>query len=142
MRALKRLPGWRRRFEAAIDEIKLQPFDWETQFDCAPGLAGKMVLAITGEDLAGPYRGRYRSRTGAIRVLRDSGFDNLADLVGSMLPEIHPSKATIGDIAAFAMDTPFGYALGVVNGERVFVLKDEGIGTMDLLQASRAFKVG
>lgn len=139
---LKRKPGWRSRFEAAIDEIKYVPFDWSTQHDCGPGLVGRLVHAMTGEDVAAPWRGRYSSRNGALRVMRNEGFDNLADLVASVLPEIHPSQARIGDIAAFEMASPFKFALGVVNGDRVFVLKPEGIGTMNLLAAKRAFRVG
>lgn len=139
----KRVRDWRSRFEAVVDEIKLMPFDWRTQHDCGPGLAGRLVEAITGEDLARPYRGKYRTAKGALSVMKRAGFDDLADLVASMLPEIHPSQAKIGDIAAFPMEgSPFRHALGVVNGERVFVLHPEGIGTMDLLAASRAFKVG
>jgi hypothetical protein len=74
--------------------------------------------------------------------MRQAGFRNLADMVAVMLPEIHPSEARIGDIAAIEIDTPFGYALGVVNGERVFVLREDGMGTVDLLDAKRAFRVG
>ncbi|WP_029723070.1 DUF6950 family protein [Sinorhizobium medicae] len=141
MSALKRLPGWRRRFEAAIDEIKARPFAWG-EHDCGPGLAGRLALAMTGVDCAAQYRGAYDSASGALRVMRDAGFDNLADLVASVLPEVHISAASIGDIAAVPDDTPFGYALGVVNGERIFVLKTDGVGTVDLLDATRAFKVG
>lgn len=139
---LARVPGWRARFEAAVDEIKHRPFDWATQHDCGPGLAGRLVLALTGTDVAAPWRGRYTTRAGAIRAMQESGFATLADLVASLLPEIRPAQARIGDLAAFPMDTPFGHALGVVNGERVFVLKENGIGTMGLLQATRAFRVG
>lgn len=142
MKTLERLPNWRTRFEAAIDEIKYVPFDWSTQHDCGPGLAGRMVYAITGEDLTVKYQGKYNSAAGALKVMRKAGFDNLADLVGSFLPEIHPSQASLGDIVAYEMDSPFGFALGIVNGERVFVLRPEGVGTMDLLAAKRAFKVG
>lgn len=139
---LKRLPNWRTRFEAAIDEIKFVPFDWSEQHDCGPGLAGRMVYAITGEDLTAKYQGRYKSAKGALKIMRSAGFDDLADLVASFLPEIHPSEASLGDIVAYEMNSPFGFALGVVNGERVFVLRPEGVGTMDLLAAKRAFKVG
>lgn len=138
---MKRLPDWRMRFEATIDDIRHHPFAWGSH-DCGPALAGRMIEAITGEDLARPYRDRYRTASEALRVMRDAGFSNLADLAGSLLPEIHPSRARIGDIAAFPMDGPFRSALGVVNGERVFVLRPEGLGTMSLLQAHRAFKVG
>ncbi|HEV2502325.1 MAG TPA: hypothetical protein VGV39_04585 [Mesorhizobium sp.] len=142
MTDLVRLPDWRLRFDAAIDEIRYVPFAWEDQHDCALGLPGRLVCAMTGEDLTTRYRGKYKSARGALGIVRRAGFDNLADMVGSILPEIHPSQATIGDLAAYEMDSAFGYALGVVNGERVFVLRPEGIGTMDLLDAKRAFKVG
>lgn len=139
---LTRLPNWRSRFEAAIDEIKFVPFDWSTQHDCGPGLAGRLVYAMTGQDLTVRFHGKYNTAKGALKVMKSAGFDNLADLVASFLPEIHPSQASLGDIVAYEMDSPFGYALGVVNGERVFVLRPEGVGTMDMLAAKRAFKVG
>lgn len=138
---LKRLPLWRTRFETAIDEIKHRPFAWG-QNDCGPGLAGKLVLALTGADYASGYVGRYDDAVSAYRLMQAEGFDDLADLVGAILPEIHISRATIGDIAAIPTDTPFRHALGVINGERIFVLTENGMGTVDLLSATRAFKVG
>lgn len=138
---LKRLPDWRRRFEEAMDEIKARPFAWGDH-DCGPGLAGRLAYAITGVDCAAQYRGAYDSASSALRVMREAGFSNLGDLVASILPEVHISAASIGDIAAVPDDTPFGFALGVVNGERIFVLKADGVATVDLLDATRAFKVG
>lgn len=139
---LSRLPDWRVRFEAVADDIKGRPFDWKTQHDCGPGLVGALVRAMTGEDVAKRWRGTYRTERGALRVMRREGFRDLADLVASMLPEVHPSQARIGDIAAFATGSAFGHALGVVNGERVLVLRPEGFGSMGLLDAARAFRVG
>ena len=138
---MERLPKWRARLEAAIDDIKSKPFSWEDN-ECVTGLAGKVILAVTGEDPTKPYQGKYNDSVSALRVMRQTGFKNLGDLTASILPEIHPSQAKIGDIAAIKMDSPFGYALGVVNGERVFVLMENGIGTVDLLECQRAFKVG
>lgn len=138
---LTRLPDWRSRLEKALDAITYLPFEWGSH-DCGPSLAGRVVYAVTGEDVAAPWRGRYSTRAGALKVMRSAGFDNLGDLVASTLPEIHPSRARVGDLAAFPMDTPFGFALGVVTGERVHVLKAECIGTVGLLQCTRAFKVG
>lgn len=141
---MKRQDGWRKRLERAIDEIRYAGFDWQAQHDCALGLAGRAVHAITGEDVIAPWRGKYKSRKGALLAMKRVGFDNIADAVASILPEIPegPCMAQIGDIVAFPSDGPFGYSLGVVNGERVLVLREEGIGTMDLLQATRAFRVG
>lgn len=139
--SLTRLEDWRFRYDAAIDEIKTRPFDWKAH-ECVTGLAGRIVLEITGVDLISEHAGRYDDAASAVRFMRGLGFDNLGDLVASMLPEIHPSKAEIGDIAALKVDSPFRYALGVVNGERIYFLGEAGFGTMDLLDAQRAFKVG
>ncbi|WP_320202474.1 DUF6950 family protein [Agrobacterium rosae] len=141
MTALSRLPDWRIRVEDAITDIKAKPFDWKSH-DCVIGLAGRIVLEITGVDLTAQYAGSFENATSAARLVRELGFSSVGDLVASRLPEIHPSHAVMGDIAAIAMDGPFGHALGVVNGERVFVLGEHGFGTVDLLDAQRAFKVG
>lgn len=138
---LTRLRDWRRRYETAIDEIKSRPFAWYTH-DCGRGLAVRLVLAITGTDFSDRYADTYDDAAGAVRVLRRYGFANLGELVATMLPVIHPSRAEIGDIAAIAIDGPIGHALGVVNGERIFVLTETGIGTVDLLDAVMCFKVG
>ncbi|CAD7055487.1 hypothetical protein RHAB21_00727 [Pseudorhizobium halotolerans] len=138
---LTRHKDWRRRYEAAIDEIKARPFVWG-EHDCGPSLAGRLVHAMTGVDLSAQYAGTYHDALSAARLIRELGFETLGDLVASMLPPIHPSQAEIGDIAAIAMDGPIGHALGVVNGERIFVLTETGVGTVDLLDAAICFKVG
>lgn len=139
---LTRLPNWRARFDAECDRIRLTPFSWGSH-DCGPGLAGNLALAVTGVDVASHYRGRYTTMIGALRVLRNSGFSSLGDLVASLLPEHdHPSMARVGDVVAIASASAFGHALGVVNGERVFVLTERGIGTVDRSDAVRAFRVG
>ncbi len=45
-------------------------------------------------------------------------------------------------IAAVQDDDDFVYALGVVNGDRVFVISPNGLSTRDISEAVRAFKVG
>lgn len=139
---LKRVPRWRAAFDVACDRMRLEPFAWGVN-DCAVGLACNMVLALTGVDVGAAYRGRYTTRVGALRVLRREGFETLGDLTASLLPEWpHPSMARIGDIVTVPTGSEFGDALGVINGERVFVLMDNGFGTVDRAVASRAFKVG
>lgn len=142
MTALVRRKDWRARFEATVDEIKAKPFEWGTH-DCGPNFAGRLVSAITDVDIAAQYAGAYANEEEALAVIHNAGFSTLGEMVASMLPEIHPSQARIGDVAAIAVDRPIGHALGVVNGERIFVLMPSGgIGTVSLLTASMAFKVG
>lgn len=138
---LTRRHDWREHYEAAIDEIRFTPFAWGTH-DCGPSLAGRLVKALTGEDLAAEYAGTYTDPRGAVRIIREAGFSSLGEMVASMLPVGHPSEAQIGDIAAIKEDGPIGHVLGVVNGERIYVLTEKGIGTVDLLDAEMIFKVG
>ncbi|MGD9476152.1 DUF6950 family protein [Shinella sp. G-2] len=139
--ALTRLPNWRSRLEAVMDDIRLRPFEWHTH-DCGRGLAARVVMAVTGVDIGAQYDGEYHDAASAARLIRSHGFASLGDLVASLLPAVHPSQAQLGDIAAIRMDGPIGHALGVVNGERILVLMDIGYGTVDLLDAEVCFKVG
>jgi len=139
---LKRKPLWRADFKRVIDDMRRRPFDWETQYDCGLGLVVETVRVLTGHDFGAPYRGRYKTPAGAYRMMRKEGFENLADLVASLGPEIRPSQCMTGDVVAFRDDGIFGHALGIVNGERSFVMKEDGLGTMDTLAAERAFRVG
>jgi len=139
---LKRLPDWRARMTAAIDIVKRRSFDWR-QCDCVSGLAAPMVTAVTGVDLFAEHGDKYADAESGYRLLQQLGFADLADLAGSFLPEYeHPSRASTGDIAAIAVPTRFKHALGVISGDRIFVLSETGFGTVDLLTAARAFKVG
>lgn len=142
MSSLRRKDNWRACFSAEVDRIKRTPFAWG-EHDCGPGLAGNLVYAVTGVDCAAQFRGQYSDPLGAARIIREAGFDNLADAVASMLPEYdHPSQARIADVAAIKVDSVFGYALGVIDYERVFVLTENGMGTVDRSEIARAFKVG
>lgn len=138
---MSRVKGWRAKFDATVDVIRLHPFDWKMQNDCVFGLAAPLVTAITGRAQAREFVGKYRTAEGALVEMKRAGYDSLADAVADRFEEIHPSQARVGDIVAYKTDTPFKYALGVVNGERAFVLRDDGLGTMDLLEADRAFRI-
>ncbi|MET3602184.1 DUF6950 family protein, partial [Martelella mangrovi] len=125
MNPLVRMDGWRGRFDAACDAMRRTPFSWGDN-DCFAGLVGGLSEALIGADIVVPWRGRYTTGVGALRVMRNDGFDNLADLVASVLPEIHISRARVGDVAAIPSNDGFGFTLGIVNGERIFVLRPEG----------------
>lgn len=138
---MRRLEHWRGEFEAEIDRIKSNPFRWGAE-DCMYGLITPVIKAITGKRLFDKYRGRYKTAKGALGVMRRAGFKTLADLVASELPEVHPSRCRVGDVVALPTDDEFGFSLGIVNGDRVFVVHEFGLGTRDLMEATRAFKVG
>jgi hypothetical protein len=137
---MKRLPGWRGRLDAVLTDAR-KPFAW-FQHDCCMGLVVPAVQALTGEDIGAPFRDRpYTSALGALKAIKDAGFDDLEALAASHFPEGHPSSARVGDIAAFkAEDT--GWALGIVIGSRIGVLRPDGYGTLGLLEADKVFLVG
>lgn len=138
---MRRLPDWPVRLHDFVDGVKRSPFKWETH-DCWLGWAADAAIAIIGVDIGADYRGQYSNAIEAARVMKKAGFSNLADLVASHLPEIHVSQAKIGDIAAIADDTPFGFTLGIINGETILVLGEQCMGVELLSRAARVFQVG
>ncbi|MBC8718181.1 hypothetical protein H5024_11235 [Ochrobactrum sp. Marseille-Q0166] len=136
---MKRYPDWRPRLSAYLYEVAHKPFKWG-EHDCALFAAGA-VEAMTGADFAAEYRGKYKTLIGGLRKLRKSGFADHAEMAASIFEECHPSSAHVGDLAA--IETDEGIALGVVQGQRIYVLRPDqaGIGTVALLDAKRTFHV-
>lgn len=139
---------WRVALENYLLSVWREPFQWG-RHDCALFAAGA-VKAMTGEDPAADYRGRYTTLRGGLRLLKKNGFANHAELAEATFEEIrdpegHPwvAAAQVGDIAAIKVDDDGLYALGIVQGSRIYVLRpgEAGIGTVDLLDAERAFRV-
>lgn len=138
---MTRLFNWRTRYNDTIDLIRAKPFSW-SDHDCLSGLVIPVVETITGQrSELRKYIGRYKTERGALGVMRRSGYLSLGDLVAAHHVEIHPSQAQMGDLVALPTEDGFGHALGVVNGERVFVMLEQSLGTRALTEAQRAFKV-
>lgn len=136
---IARKQDWYSGLSAYIDEAFRRPFSYGA-FDCTLFAAGA-VEAMTGVNLAQEYLGRYQTLAGGIRHLKKMGFADHVEYVASLFVEIHPSMAQIGDIAV--IDTEAGFGLGVVQGSRIYVTQPDahGLGLVDLLTASRAFRV-
>lgn len=137
----RRKDTWRTDLHQYMLSVWRAPFEWG-KHDCALFAAGA-VEAMTGEDPADEYRGHYSTLLGGLRLLNKNGFANHADFAASLFKEIHPSFAQVGDLAAIKVDDDGLFALGVVQGSRIYVLRPDeaGIGTVDLLDAERAFRV-
>jgi hypothetical protein len=131
-----RPPGWRGRLDAHLAQAAVRPFAWGEQ-DCALFAAGA-VAAITGEDPAAPWRGRYGSlRQGLQLLAAEAGVADHAALAARLLTEVPPEEAQIGDVAVLDDGEPGGPGglplLGVVVGSRVAVLRADGLATVPLL---------
>lgn len=137
---MKRIEEWRKPFSDVIDSMNRVPFSWGDN-DCAVGLVGNVLEAMTGKNPAAEYKGRYSTAEEGLKIVKEAGFENLADFVASYLPEIHISEASMGDIVAVPSDDSLGYVLGIANGDRALIMTPRGVGSVDLLKAERAFKV-
>lgn len=133
-----RRQDWFPRLVQYMGECARTPFA-EGSHDCALFTAGA-VEAMTGEDYAAPYRGRYTTTKGGLRMLRKAGHADQIALAAANLPEIPVGSAGPGDVAAVA--TPEGEALGIVQGAGVYVMAAGGMGILPASQITRAFRVG
>ncbi len=136
-RKLIRYTDWRQRLIEYLGKASRQPFV-EGEHDCALFLANG-VRAMTGQDFAAPYRGRYTTTKCGMRILKKAGFDDHIDLAAHHLVERPVAMARAGDGAVVPTDD--GPALGIVQGEGVYVLGPSGMGVVPLTTAVRAFKV-
>ena len=137
MSAHPRLPDWRARLQAYLLKVARTPFK-EGVNDCALFLAGG-VAAMTGVDYAAPYRGRYTTTRGGLRVLRRAGFADHIALASHHLAQKPVAFANVGDGAVVVRDNE--PALGIVQGASVFVLMPGGIGHVALTEASTVWEV-
>lgn len=134
---LIRLPDWRPRLLAYVSEAARTPFE-EGKHDCALFFAGA-VEAMTGVDYAAPFRGRYTTTRGGLRVLRRDGFADHIALAAHHLPDKPPAFLAVGDGAV--VETDDGPALGVVQGAQIYILMPQGLGLVPLTAAARGFGV-
>ena len=117
---------------AEVRHKKLRP----GSHDCGLFVAG-WVKALTGEDHAKPYRGRYRSLKRLAEIMAEDGYDSHVDYVAGLFEEIPPSFAQTGDICVADDD-----ALGIFASDRIMVLTmTDGLGSLSRLRAKRSFRV-
>jgi len=138
---LTRLPTWRARFAAEMDRQRRKAFAWGRQ-DCALGLVTGAIEAITGVDLARGYRGKYRGQAAALRILRNAGCATPGDFAATLLPEIPPALARVGDIGVIEAPGPLGQAFCIVDASSLIVMTDHGHGRRPRADMIRAFRVG
>lgn len=132
-----RTPDWKLALIQYVGEAARKPFEFGSH-DCALFAAGA-VLAMTGVDLAAKWRGKYTTLKGGLLALKRAGYADHIALAAAKFAEIAPAFAAPGDLAV--IDGPDGAALGVVQGEGVYVLTQGGLGMLPLTHARTAFRV-
>jgi hypothetical protein len=138
MATLNRRPDWQSRLVDYLGRASRMPFQ-PGRHDCALFAAGA-VEAMTGVDLAAHWRGRYRTLRGGVRVLRRDGYaDHVALAAAHFRARGAGEVAMPGDLAA--VPTQDGPALGVVQGQHVYVVGPDGLGMVPVVSALVVFEV-
>ncbi len=103
--------------------------------------AGGALHVMTGDDPTTGLRGEYSTIEDAMTLLESKGFADHVEYAASLYEE-HPSPlfACRGDLAVVTDMNGFP-ALGIVQGEHIYIMELNGIGLRPLTDATRAFKV-
>lgn len=134
---IQRKKDWRTRLAAYMGAISRRAFR-PGEHDCALFAAGA-VEAMTGTDLAAPWRRTYRTLEDGLALLAQHGHGDHVALAAAHLEEIAPILAQVGDVAAVREGEALG--LGIVQGPAIYVLRPSGLGLVPLTAAERAFRV-
>lgn len=132
-------PGWEGRLIKYISECSNAPFR-PGRLDC--GLfAGGAIKAMTGFDPTVGMKGKYSTIDKAMSKLADMGYTDHIEYAASMFEDhVSPLFACRGDLAVVEDMNGFP-ALGIVQGEYIYVMELNGIGLRPLTDAKRAFKI-
>lgn len=123
---------------ALYSEQKKIPFAWGSA-DCLT-FCGDCVRALNGSDPIAAIRGRYKTETGAKRLMTENGCKTLNDVALKEFEPIPVASANDGDWAWLEHGAQ-GETLGVVVGSRIMARAPEGIGLVPLTQAKAAYRV-
>lgn len=134
---MRRRTDWRRRLIGYLSAAARRPFA-EGEHDCALFAAGG-VAAMTGEDPAAAWRGRYTTTRGGIRVLRKDGYADHVAVAAALFEEVPVAHAFAGDLAV--VETEGGDALGIVQGAWIYVLTARRLALVPLSAGRCAFHV-
>jgi len=118
-----------------------EPFVWGSA-DCLLSLAD-IIKDARGYDPAAPFRGRYSTRIGALRVTREfGGYEGALEAMAydADWREIDPSSAKIGDIGI--VENARGAVGGVIKDNVLWLgRKDFGFHAFPTERIARAWRV-
>lgn len=133
-----RLYNWETRLALYITRVAREGFAWG-RHDCALFAAGG-VEAVTGTDPAAAWRGRYDSLAAGLRLIRAAGHADHIAAADVMFPAVPPAMVLPGDLAVVEAEDG-APALGIVEGQLIYVLRPDDLGLVTIEQASRLLGV-
>ncbi|WP_407673237.1 DUF6950 family protein [Ochrobactrum chromiisoli] len=126
-------PQWEKRLVAVTEAHLVTPLVWGKS-DCLLTTCDA-IEAMTGGDPAADIRGKYKSKTGAYRLIKQRGYDSLGAVLTDRFTEIPVAMAGRGDVGIY--QNTVGYFC-----EYGFAVKGEdGLRFLPRTMAERAFKV-
>lgn len=131
--------GWEERLIGFIGSCSRSSFR-PGQLDCALFFAHGMA-AVTNLDLTIGYLGEYRTLADGYRLLKTNGYEDHIDYFCHHFPTLpSPLYATRGD-GAVVEDENGHPAMGIVQGEFIYVMGMHGVGLVPLTAATKAVRV-
>lgn len=116
-----RHPNWTTQLPETLRQAMQKPFVWGGHDCCL--FAADCAIAVCGVDIAEKARGRYKTKSGAMRVLK-SEFGDLETGLSGFFQEIEPDKAIRGDLVMFDGDD--GKTLGVLWANKIWAVTEDG----------------
>ncbi|MFQ5535576.1 MAG: hypothetical protein ACE5EM_12670 [Sphingomonadales bacterium] len=133
-----RKSDWPELLAREVEAAAERPFCWG-KHDCCL-FAANIVKAMTGDDPAKAFRGRYRTEFGARRALKRYGsgtlYHTLRSLFGNPIP---PARAWRGDLVY--MVTENGPSAGVCLGA-IAAFASDGLAFVPMSETAKAWRVG
>ncbi|WP_435657266.1 DUF6950 family protein [Brucella pituitosa] len=124
---------WEKRLVAVTEAHLVTPLVWGKS-DCLLTTCDA-IEAMTGVDPAADIRGKYKSKAGAYRLIKQRGYDSLGAVLADRFEEIGTAMAQRGDVGIF--EKTVGYLC-----EYGFAVKGEdGLRFLPRTMVERAFKV-
>lgn len=135
---MQRLEDWPARLAAFVDAARARPFRYG-EWDCCV-LAADWVLACTGADVMAPWRGTYRDKRSAVRILaRLGGLHRTGGhvMLGEPIPAL---QARRGDVV-LREDPALGPALGICLGARAAFPGPSGLVFRPVKECRQAWRI-
>lgn len=117
-----RYRDWTTRLSDVIKAALGRPFSWG-EFDCCL-FAADCAVAVCGVDPAEQYRGKYKTETGAKRLIKKN-HGSLEAAWDACFARVSPAFVQRGDIALYQSQT--GRAVAVFWANEYWSTTDEGV---------------
>jgi hypothetical protein len=140
-----RYHDWSSRLHAYLEANQNTPFAYGT-FDCL-SFAAVAVESMTGMDIMAPFRGRYTTHLGAMRIAkRTYGVATVPEVVAAMMTEhgwaeVPQAFAQRGDLCLVSHSDDLIVGIIHSNGREAIITTNQGLWRVPRTCVQRAWKI-